>query len=257
MTDSQPFATLKGFAKVGPSDVSFREQVIVGRNFAAEKVTRFKSSGSRFENCRFDKLSLGWSRGFASFGSGTATSEYIDCVFDGARLAMPVGGLARFVRCSFEDVRIKSWFGLEVELVECTFSGLMKGAFFNGTVPAENRALAGRVSNDFYGNDFRRMDLIDVAFRTGIDLTRQQLPVGPNYLYIENARDILRAARADVISWSDLKLRAQVLRLLAIDEDALAVGQEQIFLDVRDIGKLSQAPFRALVECYRRAIGNV
>jgi hypothetical protein len=34
--------------------------------------------------------------------------------------------------------------------------------------------------------------LIDVSFRTGIDLSQQRLPSGPDYLYLPNAAETMR-----------------------------------------------------------------
>jgi hypothetical protein len=41
-----------------------------------------------------------------------------------------------------------------------------------------------RERNGFIGNDFSSADFVDVDFRGGIDLTKQILPTGPDYIYI-------------------------------------------------------------------------
>ena len=112
----------------------------------------------------------------AAFGSGRETSEFVDCTFNGARMNMAPGGFARFVRRSFRDVNIQDWACFTVEMIDCTFTGRLDTAIFNGTVPEDKRGIIGRASNEFHGNDFSAMNLIDVAFRTGIDLTKQVLP---------------------------------------------------------------------------------
>lgn len=91
----------------------------------------------------------------------------------------------------------------------CTFSGRLRKAVFNGTVPHDTRAMLGREHNEFGGNDFAAMDLLDVAFRTGIDLSKQRLPSGPEYLYLPAAADAIQRARAEVLGWHDLDLRRQ------------------------------------------------
>ena len=171
-------------------------------------------------------------------------------------MAMPVGGLARFEHCSFRDVRIKSWYAFTVELIDCTFSGELRGGFFNGT-PLEEQQNGGDVRNEFHGNDFSQMDLIDVGFRTGIDLTRQNLPVGPHYLYLENAAEVLRLARREIVGWTDLELRQPALRLLQSDEDAVAKGQVQLFFDLREPRKSVRSTYSALTDAYKRALKNI
>jgi hypothetical protein len=52
----------------------------------------------------------------------------------------------------------------------------MRRSFFNGTVREELVEALGRTSNEFRGNDFSGMDLIDVDLPTGIDLSLQRLP---------------------------------------------------------------------------------
>ena len=52
----------------------------------------------------------------------------------------------------------------------------------------------GRPSrNEIEDNDFSRAKLIDVAFRTGVDLTKQRLPSGPECTYLDVAASALRA----------------------------------------------------------------
>lgn len=109
-----------------------------------------------------------------------------------------------------------------VEFVECVFSGRLDHAYFNGAVPHDDRASLGRSRNEFYANDFRDMDLYDVAFRTGIDLTQQRLPTGPNYVYVANAPTALASARANLSQLRDLEFRRNAWAFL----DSLTLGLE-------------------------------
>ena len=122
------------------------------------------------------------------------------------------------------------WFCFAVELVDCTFTGRLRKAIFNGTVPAEQRSMAGRISNDFRGNDFSGMDLRDVGFRTGIDLTLQRLPTGSQYLYVEDATGAVHRARNAVAHWEDLALRREAMVLIEILESEISEGQRQLLL---------------------------
>jgi hypothetical protein len=206
------------------------EAELVGEDFSRRRFFQFSAVGSRFESCRFERVRIE----SASFGAGRATSEYLDCTFDGARLRMGPGGFARFVRCSFREVQIRDWFGFAVELVDCTFSGRLRKAFFNGTVPTDQVLAAGRSINEFKGNDFSEMDLVDVSFRTGIDLTQQRLPTGPQYLFVADAMRAVAHARAQVIAWEDLELRQQAMPVLRVLEAEVERGQRQLLLRVDD-----------------------
>jgi hypothetical protein len=119
----------------------------------------------------------------------------------------------------FKEVDLRDWFCFTVELIDCTFSGRMRGAFFNGTVPEESRSVVGRERNEFRGNDFSQMELIDVDFRTGIDLFQQRLPSGPEYLYLPDAAEAVQRARAELVHWEDLDLRQQAMPLITILEE--------------------------------------
>jgi hypothetical protein len=189
----------------------------------------------------------------ASFGEGRETSEYVECSFDGARIRFGPDGYARFVRCSFREVDLRDWFCFTVELVDCTFSGRLRKAFFNGTVPEDDRATVGRERNEFHGNDFSAMTLIDVDFRSGIDLTQQRLPSGPDYLYVADAAEAVQRARASVIGWDNLDLRQSAMTPVKILEEDVAAGQRQLFLRPADFSKLGKDPVDAVMGLLREA----
>lgn len=221
---------------VGKLRIDEKQRVVLdhhqlqGADFSGRKLMQFSSVGSRLEACRFVKTKIE----DAAFGAGRETSEYIECVFDGARMCFGPGGYARFVRCSFCDVDLRDWFCFTVELIDCTFSGRLRRSFFNGTVPEEKRRVVGRERNEFRGNDFSATTFIDVGFRSGIDLTQQQLPSGPDYLYLADAAVALQRARADVIGWDDLDLRRRAMSLINTLEERVAAGQKQLFLRPAD-----------------------
>lgn len=60
-----------------------------------------------------------------------------------------------------------------------------------------------RSVNEFHGNDFRGMDLVDVAFRRGIDLTKQVLPEDDDYVLVADARTAVERACDAVRLWED------------------------------------------------------
>jgi len=208
-----------------------------GEDYSRRKLMKFTAIGARFERCRFDKATID----DASFGSGAEMSEYVECSFDGARLTMGGGEFARFVRCSFRNVKIDHWFCYVVELVDCVFSGRLETAFFNGAVREEYRSRLGRDQNEFHGNDFSAMDLIDVDFRTGIDLTLQKLPLGPKYTYLPDAEAAVDRARAGLTLWtSNLEARHLAIAYLKTLEKNVQNGQKQMLLrkDTYDLSSM-------------------
>src|SRR5580692_400504 len=55
--------------------------------YSGRKLIQFASIGSRLEGCHFDNIRIQ----SAAFGGGRETSEFIECVFDGARMNMGPG----------------------------------------------------------------------------------------------------------------------------------------------------------------------
>jgi hypothetical protein len=114
-------------------------------------------------------------------------------------------------------------------------------------VPERDRAWAGRARNEFYGNDFSAANLIDVTFRTGIDLTRQRLPAGENYIYLAEAGRALERARKELCAWQDIDLRAAALTMVKTLQEEVDAGQQQMFLRPDDYYAYS-APSREVID---------
>jgi hypothetical protein len=212
-----------------------------GENYSGRKLLQFASIGSHLRACNFDKIRIQ----SASFGSGRETSEFVECTFNGARMDMGPGGFSRFVRCSFRDVIIRDWICLSVEMIDCTFSGRLETAIFNGTVPEDVRALIGRTSNEFHGNDFSAMDFRDVGFRTGVDLTKQILPSGEDYLYLPHAASAVAQAKSRVARWEDEEMRRGAAAMIQGLEYESSGGQQQLLLRVSEAYGISGIPRKA------------
>lgn len=105
-------------------------------------------------------------------------TRYLNCSFNRATITSIAPGHARFEDCTFIDTDFTQFFSHTVELVNCEISGIVRMAFFNGTVPPDDVVKLGRKVNEFRGNDFSGATLVDVVFRTGIDLSLQKLPAG-------------------------------------------------------------------------------
>jgi hypothetical protein len=165
-------------------------------------------------------------------------------VFDRSRIRFNPGGLARFERCSFRDVDLRDWTCFETELVDCVFTGRMRRSFFNGTVREELVEALGRTSNEFRGNDFSGMDLIDVGFRTGIDLSLQRLPTGEQYVYLADAERALQRARERVIASGRVRLRGEhgdVVPVIDVALKNVRNGQRQVLVRKDDYSRIPQA----------------
>lgn len=221
-------------------------------DYSGRKLDLFTAVGSRFEHCRFDKVRFG----NIVFGGGREQSEYFECSFDGIRSDYYLTGFSRFVHCSFRDVDLRGWRCDKTEFIDCVFTGRLEECIFYGTVPEKDRPWVGREKNEFRGNDFSGCDLVDVAFRAGIDLEQQRLPTGPDYLYIPDAAAAIERAKRGLIDWmpgTELQRTAQVL--VSSDAMDVASGQRQLLLRLPDLylsaGRFPREAIDKVIELYR------
>jgi len=234
-------ARIKGRIDV-PEDayLTFERQELAGETFSGRKLDKMRMSASSFTRCEFAGMRIGnWVTG----GGRTTVTTYTECVFDRSRIRFNPGGLARFERCSFRDVDLRDWMCFETELVDCLFTGRLRGGFFNGTVPEELVEALGRTSNEFRGNDFSGMDLIDVDFRTGIDLSLQRLPTGEQYVYLPDAERALRRAREQVVASGRVRLwgeHGEVVPVIDIPLKNVRNGQRQVLFRKDDYSDIPQ-----------------
>jgi hypothetical protein len=224
-------------------------EILDGEDFTGLRLKQFTATQSSLRRCRFDASRIDQ----ACFGGGAKPSEYTDCSFDGARIRAIAPGIARFVRCSFRDCLIQDFFGVTVEFIDCVFSGRIEKAVFHGSVPEEDRAQVGRTTNEFSGNDFREAELVDVAFRGGIDLTKQRLPEGAGYLYLADAADALDHVRQQVVGWRDLELRRKALAILTGLEFDVQGGQVQLFISLNSVSRNQREASELLFQELRQA----
>jgi hypothetical protein len=219
--------------------INLTHEHICDADYSNCQLAGFGTVGCRLERCKFDNLRLQFC---PQFGAGREVSEFIECTFDGARLNMGPAGFSRFVRCSFRNVYLRDWLGQSLELVDCVFSGRLHGASFFGSIPiAEHRADTGRERNEFHGNDFSGTKLVEVDFRNGIDLSRQRLPSGPEYLYVSNAAAAVSRVRNGL---PELKLDSEARKTAQIIaemfEKEVESGQRQLFLRRDDYNSYSK-----------------
>ena len=202
-------------------------------DFSNIRFLHFQARQSTFVDCDFSGIS---SRTGGTLGHFPG-SRYIGCHFDGADLRRIGPGQARFERCAFTDVRIRDWTADDASFVDCVFSGRIEQSMFYGRrtlkYPDESTLPP---PNDFIGNDFSGADLVDVSFRAGLDLRKQQLPRGGNYLLLDGWQERVARARHSIGTWEPASIRASALRVLDIywNEDS---DQESMLLRRDDLGK--------------------
>jgi uncharacterized protein YjbI with pentapeptide repeats len=244
-------ARIVGRGSIDPSQrVVLDHEDVDSADFSGRTLVQFVAIGSRLTGCRFDKTRIRQ----ASFGAGRETSEYIECKFDGARIRFGPGGYSRFVRCSFREVDLRSWFCHTVEMVDCVFTGRLHQAVFYGSQPPKLIETTTRARNEFRGNDFSGIELVDVSFRGGIDLREQRLPSGPEYVYIPSGPETVHRAMANVNSLSEPNVREKVTKLLELLDSATYRGQQQLLLRKDTYEPFPPAAVDAFFELLRLAM---
>lgn len=93
----------------------------------------------------------------------------------------------------------------------------------------------------------RRVVLVDFDFRSGIDLKRQRLPCGPEYLYLPDTAAAIRTGRAAIDRWAATETRRLATILLDMMADDLKMGQAQKLVRVPTRGAFAE-PWRRLRE---------
>lgn len=155
-------------------DPNFLRQKHRNADWSGRRFDTFVAVGCVFDSCLFEGCAFQQ----ACFGGGLEDSRYVNCSFDRSTIRAIAPGNARFESCSFMNVEIIDMLCHSIELVNCRFSGVIRRAFFNGEVLGDHAPDLGRTRNAFEGNDFADARFVDVAFRTGIDLSKQKLPTG-------------------------------------------------------------------------------
>jgi hypothetical protein len=210
--------------------VRLHEETLTKADFSGRKLMSFSARACRFEDCSFDRMTVET----IDFGGGRERSIYIRCSFDGCRFDLVFGGRARFEDCNFTNISVKTIQTRNAELVRCKFSGRIGTGQFYGSDPDRPPGVS---TNEFVDNDFSECDLRDVEFRNGIDLTRQKLPRGPDYLYVDNGARATQALRAELTPWPEATRKHEATLLLKHFESNLATGQRQLFFAAASIYK--------------------
>ena len=227
---------------------------IDGQSFSGVSFTGYEEKDwlvaeSRFERCGFEGLRV---NSFC-FGAGKVSSEYVECSFDGSWIKALSPGRARFVRCTFRNVRMRKWICYDCEFIDCVFTGDLTEVNFNAE-PSPVRPVE-RTVNRYVGNDFSGARLKNVAFMGGVDLTRQTLPEGEGYLFLDDAERVVSVALAQVYSWPESAEKKEARVRLEISlHHYIRQGQRQLFFSPHDMTSRDGSAERAfgrLTEMFR------
>ncbi len=96
--------------------------------------------------------------------------------------------------------------------------------------PGADKLKPRRTTNEFRGNDFRDVDLIQCSFKGGIDISLQLWPEKDTYIRLDRAQERIAKASEIVSSWSDqADARRLALIMLQVYSSSGFEEQEVIF----------------------------
>jgi hypothetical protein len=197
----------------GTGRISLDGVTAVNVDFSGQSFFDFGAENCEFVDCDFSRVSVEWLP-FADCGA-----RFLRCRFEEARIG-DFGDVA-LIGCDFTNAHLNGWFTWEADVIECRFAGRLEGVVFTASDPD------GRRRNEIRGNDFREADLVDVAFRGGVDLDAQLLPSGPEYVRIRDLPSALRRARKQVKRWDGDERRSALEALDLIGQ--ILVFQPDVF----------------------------
>jgi uncharacterized protein YjbI with pentapeptide repeats len=194
--------------------VALHRATLTAIDFRRARFDRFSIGSCLFDRCDF--RGLVFDRRLAPLFQALPRSVFRDCYFDGADLRRARLGQSRFERCTFDDARLDGSRTEAVEFVDCRFAGPMDGVTFYGRPSGSEakRLDPPRRRNEFRGNDFRDVEMLDVAFVAGVDMDRQRFPEDDMHVRVEGFERRLAKARAEVRQWYDRE-RAPAQAMLA------------------------------------------
>ncbi len=220
--------------------VTFDRALVTRLGFENARITDWYTEASRFEGCDFRGARL---LGGTLGPSRPTQSVYVDCNFEGVDLRHVSAENSRFERCSFRHAQLDGWTPDFAEFVGCAFAGRIFGARFSGA-PHWKPGLIGRASNDFLDNDFREAELVQSSFEWGVDISRQRLPVGPQYLRLDRLSERLEAARGAILAWPDQEDRKEGEFLLKLCGRPGLAAQAEVFIGREHLGSPTSAEDR-------------
>jgi uncharacterized protein YjbI with pentapeptide repeats len=204
--------------------------IVVAESFRGQSWKAWSAEQCEFRDCDFSDMSIA----DMSFGVGRSPTRYQGCKFDKSIYRTISGTFARFTDCSFLDVNLEDVQFRVTSFVRCKFSGRIVNVAFWGSVPPTLSRYYGQQRNDFVDNDFSQSAFCGSAFKGGIDLARQRLPSGPDFVVLradDQARNTL-AEESAKWSASDRSFAEMILSIL---EGEASLGQDRVFLRGDDV----------------------
>ena len=246
---SQVRARVVGHVDPSAIRAQLHEATTVERqDFRGLQFDKWTAVACRFVECDFSSSQIE----DMCFGGGTATTVYERCKFDGARLGLVAPGVARFVECSFREMIIRDANFADAEFVRCVFSGRLTHIQFWANRPVTGSQRFDRTCNEIVDNDWSGCVFKDVSFRGGVDLARQRLPDGPEYVRLQTGADARGRISELSRGWTPSGRRyAEAIRVVL--ENEATHGQVEVLANVSDLA--SDDEERALLERIRRLAG--
>lgn len=206
-----------GRLNVGSKHVEFDGAHVIDVDLSGMSFESFRVRESTFERCDFRRFRS--PKTVPAFGSqAPRQTVYRECRFENADLRHPLLGEARFERCVFDGAKIERWASTHAEFVDCHFAGKIVSSNFCGRAPDVStyvRRTPGRERrNEFRDNDFSSAELVDTAFKFGIDIAAQRWPQSPEYIRLDRLAERFARVRKEIEAWSSESDRKSGLEML-------------------------------------------
>jgi hypothetical protein len=197
-----------------PGLILLQRATIADADFSRASFERLAPSGCTFVRCDFRTATL--DRRLQPLFKARPRNVFRECRFDGADLRGIDPAWSRFERCTFDGADFAGWNAVAAEFVDCHFAGRISHVRFYakpwGPIAAE--VDPKRTVNEFIGNDFRDVELVDVAFLMGIDVTKQRWPESDEYIQLDRIHQRLTRGRTEILRWKDLGERGEALEMV-------------------------------------------
>lgn len=199
---------------VGEGLVALERATMEGVDFRLAAFAQLRSTGCVFVRCDF--RGLVFDQRLQALFTSRIQSVFRECRFDEADLRRASPGQSRFESCSFDGARLDRWTSLCAEFVDCHFAGRVQGAKFYGRPHGASAAqlAPARTVNEFAGNDFRDVELVDALFVYGIPFAKQRWPEGADHVRFDRLHQRLQRARLEIMRWGELERRQAALEMV-------------------------------------------
>jgi len=194
--------------------ILLQHATIADVDFARASFDRLAPSGCTFVSCDFRTATL--DRRLQPLFTARQRNVFRECRFDGADLGSIDPGASRFERCTFDGADLQGWNAVTAEFVECHFAGRLSHVRFYARPwgPTAATLEPRRTVNEFRGNDFRDVELVDVAFLMGIEIAKQRWPESDDYVSLDRIHQRLTRGRTEILRWKDLEARGEALQMV-------------------------------------------